>query len=166
MLPWLYVFLASLALVMFIDTHLNTRNVIEYASANGCQALPTLRGTLRNSLRLALIEESMFRLAPLALVRYGVLSGVSALDTLLLINAGSILGFAYLTRNLRDTVTLAIGTALMISLWMLLTPIIGLWLTYAVAITFRLSLVTVVYLMVMNNIKAIYVSGQCLKHIN
>ena len=164
--PWLYVFLASLALVMFIDTHLNTRNVIEYASANGCQGLPTLRETLRNSLRLALIEESMFRLAPLALVRYGVLSGVSTLDTLLLINAGSILGFAYLTRNLRETVTLAIGTTLMISLWMLLMPLLGLWLTYASAVALRLSLVSVVYFMVMNNVRTLCVGGERLKHIN
>ena len=153
MLLWLYIFMASLAAILFMDIHIYTKRIASCEESRDCQP-GGLRETLLYNMRRSLFYETALRLAPLALVQYGILH-VNEAILLITFNAGFVMGVAYIIYDLSDIALEVVGMIHMVSLWMLLLPLLGLWLTYAVAITFRIIMTIVVFYMVMANVKAL-----------
>ena len=156
--PWLITFLITLALVIILDTHGSIKNLLKCIEDAGCQGLPTLKYVVYDNLKFFLIDETILRLVPLLVVYtvFGPSNQVIAITVLVVFDAGYILG----SEHGISIVKRLIGAALMISLWVLLMPIIGLWLTYASVIAFRLLLAVVVYYLAMASIRHVC-AGKC-----
>ena len=143
--PWLVVFAATLTVVMINETRSNLKKVKARVETRGCSLKMSLKRTVKRNLAIAWFEESLLRLAPFIPIAYHVVNPLIGLVILLAVNTA----FCSALRKIKWL----LSEVMMIGFWMLLVPLIGVWLTYIAAMLFNLLLILCVYYIVLIRVK-------------
>ena len=174
MLMWSIIFMTTLIIAFTWDTHATYVSARSRIKREGC-ALASLKRDVKDHLTIALVEESLLRLAPIALIYYGVVNQLVGLSILLITNASYIVYMVYPDPGKNRTFQAlyafveSLRATLMILLWLALTHMAGLWLAYTAAILLRVSLAVYTYFIECDYAKlfhAIQVFSCNEKHIN